>query len=81
MTGAKDYIASPAVVAYAGRQGIDLADVARRSGRTTLAREDIDNHMGNDHVKAAGGADDSRFWTVDHAAFGPVRQQPMSRIA
>ena len=81
MSGTKDYIASPAVVAYAGRQGIDLADVARRSGRTALAREDVDNHRSKDPVAVAGGADDSRFWTVDHAAFGPVSQQPMSRIA
>lgn len=76
-------IASPATRAHAARQGIDLADVARNSGRETLAREDIDRHI-DGTVPAQGasvGPDPLRYWAVDHAAHGPVREEPMPRMA
>lgn len=77
-----DYIASPAVVAYAGRKGVDLAEIARASGRTTLAREDVDMHMNGGSGTATGPAtDDSRYWAVDHAQFGAVTQEDMPRMA
>ena len=78
--GRSDFIASPSVVAHAGRKGVDLADLAAQTGRTTLAREDVDNY-----VDGPAGApvlrDDSRYWAVDHAAAGPVSEAPVSRIA
>ncbi|AMM85953.1 2-oxo acid dehydrogenase subunit E2 [Martelella sp. AD-3] len=79
----KDFIASPAVVAYAGRKGIDLSDVARKSGRTNLAREDVDQHLDGSAPVVGGtaSADDRRYWDIDHAAYGPVSEEPMTRIA
>ncbi|PHP67033.1 dihydrolipoamide acetyltransferase [Zhengella mangrovi] len=75
-----DFIASPAVVAHAGRLGVDLAEVARRSGRQVLAREDVDMHVAGQDGSAAPAAQDTRYWQVDHGAFGPVREEPMGRI-
>ncbi|QQM30036.1 2-oxo acid dehydrogenase subunit E2 [Martelella lutilitoris] len=79
----KDFIASPAVVAYAGRKGVDLSDVARKSGRTNLAREDVDQHMDGSApvVGGAASADDRRYWDIDHAAYGSVSEEPVTRIA
>ncbi|TNB48983.1 dihydrolipoamide acetyltransferase [Martelella lutilitoris] len=78
----KDFIASPAVVAYAGRKGVDLSDVARKSGRTNLAREDVDQHLdGSAPIGPNVGGGDQRYWDVDHAAFGPVTEEPVTRIA
>ncbi len=76
------YIASPATRAYAGEKGVDLAALARETGRETLAREDVDRHLsGSTPAAPASGSDASRYWQVDHAAHGPVHEEPMSRIA
>ena len=80
-----DVIASPAVRAYAGQKGVDLDEVARATGRTTLAREDVDGHVSGRAAAAppvaATGAGASAYWSVDHAAWGPVREEPLSRTA
>jgi pyruvate dehydrogenase E2 component (dihydrolipoamide acetyltransferase) len=76
------YIASPSTRAYAGRKGVDLDAVARASGRTHLAQEDVDQHL-------AGGApsgdmptsDHARYWEVDHSAHGPVRTEAVPRMS
>lgn len=75
------YIASPSTRAYAGEKGVDLAALARETGRETLAREDVDRHLsgGGDTPSQVGAA--ARYWQVDHAAHGPVREEPMSRMA
>jgi pyruvate dehydrogenase E2 component (dihydrolipoamide acetyltransferase) len=77
------YIASPATRAYAAQKGVDLAELARATGRETLAREDVDRHLAGSAAPPAGGpgAGAARFWQVDHAAFGPVSEEPLSRIA
>ncbi|MGY6708232.1 MAG: 2-oxo acid dehydrogenase subunit E2 [Rhizobiaceae bacterium] len=74
-----DYIASPSTRAYAGRKGVDLNALARTTGRETLAREDVDRHLTGRSEHAAGAH--TRYWEVDHAAYGPVREVPMSRIS
>lgn len=74
-----DYIASPATRSYAGRKGVDLNALAEATGRETLAREDVDRHLIGQTEQAASSH--PRYWEVDHAAYGPVRQMPMSRIA
>ncbi|MEQ8481772.1 MAG: 2-oxo acid dehydrogenase subunit E2 [Hoeflea sp.] len=79
--GAQSYIASPSVVAYAGRNNVDLDEVARKSGRTTLAREDVDMHLNAETTGSSGPPASSRYWDVDHAASGPVREEPVSRMA
>lgn len=74
--------ASPSTRALAGRKGIDIEALAAELGRETIAREDVERKA---EGKAAGAlaapADASRYWDVDHAAFGPVSEEPMSRFA
>lgn len=76
----KSVIASPATRALAGRKGVDIDALAAETGRETIAREDVER-------KAAGvGASAARpqaasYWDVDHAAFGPVSHEPLSRFA
>lgn len=71
-----DIIAAPSVKALALQKGIDLEKLARDMGRTTIAREDLE---GGKH--AASPAADTSYWDVDHAAYGPVSEDPMSRFA
>ncbi len=77
----QSYIASPSVVAYAGRNKVDLSDVAKRSGRLTLAKEDVDSHLEGGGSAAATVPAMNKYWDVDHAAFGPVSEEPLSRMA
>lgn len=79
-----DYVASPATRAYASQKGIDLLALARETGRTMIAREDIDRYITGVSPPVASAdqsADPSRYWQVDHAAYGPVRTEPLSRMA
>jgi pyruvate dehydrogenase E2 component (dihydrolipoamide acetyltransferase) len=76
--------ASPATRAHAARQGVDIDAVAKATGRSAIAREDVDRHLRGESgaaPAAAGGPDPSRYWSVDHAAHGPVAEEPMSRLA
>lgn len=68
-------MASPSVRALASRRGIDLDELARRLGRETVAREDIEQ------FGTAPTPDPAGYWEVDHSAFGPVTKQPVSRMA
>ncbi|WP_422372509.1 2-oxo acid dehydrogenase subunit E2 [Hoeflea sp.] len=79
--GTQNYIASPSVVAYAGRNKVDLTEVARKSGRTTLAREDVDMHLKGETRASSTLPDNAGYWDVDHAAYGPVVEEPVSRMA
>jgi pyruvate/2-oxoglutarate dehydrogenase complex dihydrolipoamide acyltransferase (E2) component len=79
--GAQSYIASPSVVAYAGRKKVDLTEVARKSGRTTLAREDVDMHLHGETTGPSVVPDSARYWDIDHSAFGRVHEEPVSRMA
>ena len=77
-----EVIASPAVRALAARRGVDLDALAARLGRTTLAREDVEGADTGTGAGAAPGGDDPRaYWAVDHAQYGPVTEEPMSRMA
>lgn len=76
------FIASPSVQKYAGDKGVDLADLARATGRKTLAREDVDQHLaGSAAASAPAGPDHRRYWDVDHSQFGPIRVEDMPRMA
>jgi pyruvate dehydrogenase E2 component (dihydrolipoamide acetyltransferase) len=70
--------ASPSVRALAGRKGIDIEARARELGRTTIGREDIE---GTAAPASAGAAASTAAWQADHAAWGPVTEEPMSRLA
>jgi pyruvate dehydrogenase E2 component (dihydrolipoamide acetyltransferase) len=71
-------IASPSTRALAGRKGIDIDALADELGRETIAKEDLDRKAGD---KPSAAADGTSYWDVDHSAFGPVTEEPMSRFA
>jgi pyruvate dehydrogenase E2 component (dihydrolipoamide acetyltransferase) len=75
------YVASPATRSYASDKGVDLEALAAATGRETLAREDIDRHLAGGTPAVPSGADHSRYWAVDHSQYGPVTEEPLSRIA
>ena len=86
--GQAEFIASPSVVALAGRLGVDLADVAQTAGRTNIAREDVERHASGDAQRGSSdaaasvaAAKDNSYWDVDHSAYGPVTHEPLSRFA
>lgn len=70
-----DVIAAPSVRALALKKGIDLARLARDLGRETITRDDLEGG-----ARPSGGSDTS-YWDVDHAQYGPVTEEPMSRFA
>lgn len=72
-----DVIASPAVRVLAGTMGVDLDALAVRLGRMTLAREDVLAGVAPQAAPAASSAAPE----VDHAAWGPVHEEPLSRFA
>lgn len=74
-----EVIAAPSVRALAGQKGINLEKLAKDLGRTTIAREDLEG--GQSAALAPAPAGDTSYWDVDHAAYGPVSEEPMSRFA
>lgn len=78
------HVASPATRAYAGQKGVDIDTLAKDTGRTMIAREDIDRYLSGGSAPTAaahGSADPTQYWQVDHAAFGTVQVEPLSRMA
>ncbi|WP_170378625.1 2-oxo acid dehydrogenase subunit E2 [Ruegeria atlantica] len=73
----KDVIASPSVRALALQKGIDLKELASALNRETITREDLQGTSRNITQISTG----TSHWDVDHAAFGPVRREPMTRFA
>lgn len=71
-----DIIAAPSVRALARKKGIELDELARDLGRTSIGREDIEGG-----APAGRPAGDTSYWDVDHSLFGPVTEEPMSRFA
>lgn len=75
-------IASPSTRALAGRKGIDIDTLASELGRETIGREDIDRKVSGGAAPApSGGSPHTAYWDVDHSAYGPVTEEPMSRFA
>jgi pyruvate dehydrogenase E2 component (dihydrolipoamide acetyltransferase) len=70
-----DIIASPSVRRLALEKGIDIEALAARLGRTTIGPEDLDGGTAPATTAATS------YWEVDHAAYGPVTEEPMSRFA
>ncbi|MEO0665960.1 MAG: 2-oxo acid dehydrogenase subunit E2, partial [Pseudomonadota bacterium] len=71
-------IASPSVRKLAADRGIKIEELARSLGRQTIAREDV---LGETDQAPAVSTRGKRYWDVDHAQWGPVRTEKMSRIA
>ena len=91
-TATQDVIASPSVRKLAGDRGVDLGALARDLGRETISREDVlgtaatpagasGSSAGRAPASEPGPRADTAYWQVDHAAYGPVREEPMSRFA
>lgn len=72
-----EVIASPSTRRLARDRDVDIDALARQLGRNTIAPEDITGDAGGAAVQ--GG--DTSYWNVDHALFGPVTVEPMSRFA
>jgi pyruvate dehydrogenase E2 component (dihydrolipoamide acetyltransferase) len=72
-----EVIASPSTRIHALRRGVDLDALAARLGRSTITREDVDQSGG---AAPAPVPDASRYWDVDHAAYGPVRVEALTRF-
>ena len=72
-----DVIASPSVRSLAGKLGIDLDKLAADLGRQTIAKEDLASAA----FAAESPASGTQYWEVDHAAYGPVTAEPLSRFA
>ncbi len=71
--------ASPSTRQYARDKGVDLDALAARLGRERIEKADIDAGAGG-KASAAAAPDHARYWAVDHAAYGPVREEPLSRV-
>lgn len=72
-----EIVASPSTRALAREKGIDLDQLGRDLGRTTLAREDLTRASDTEGRSHQGRA----YWQVDHSAYGPVSEEPTSRFA
>jgi len=67
--------ASPSTRKLALQKGVDLEAQAKKLGRTTIGPEDLDGGP------APSASSDTSYWAVDHAQYGPVTEEPMSRFA
>ena len=70
-------IAAPSVRVLARERGIDIEKLAHDLGRTTIAREDLSRET----TPALAQNTHATYWDVDHAQFGPVTEEPLSRFA
>ncbi len=70
--------ASPSTRRLALERDVDIEALAKRLGRRTIGPEDIE---GGSAAPAQTAAGDTSYWEVDHAAYGPVTEEPMSRFA
>ena len=69
-------VASPSVRRLARELGVDMDALAKNLGRETIAREDVLAGSG-----AAPAASASKYWEVDHSAWGPVTEETLNRTA
>ncbi|SPJ22696.1 2-oxo acid dehydrogenase subunit E2 [Palleronia abyssalis] len=74
--------ASPSTRKHALDAGLDLDELGRSTGRSHIAREDVDRAIRGETSGAApvAGPDHARYWAVDHAAYGPVHEEKMGRV-
>jgi pyruvate/2-oxoglutarate dehydrogenase complex dihydrolipoamide acyltransferase (E2) component len=73
-------IASPSVRALARAQGVDINKLATELGRETIAREDIIGSI-NPSPTTSATLGSTAYWDIDHAQFGSVTEEPMTRFA
>src|SRR6056297_1717087 len=73
--------ASPATRRLAREKGVGIEALAERLGRTTIGPEDVDGSAAPAASSGPAAQGDTSFWEVDHAGYGPVTEEPMSRFA
>jgi len=73
--------ASPATRRLAREKGVGIEALAERLGRTTIGPEDVDGSAAPAASSGPAAQGDTSFWEVDHAQYGPVTEEPMSRFA
>lgn len=74
--------ASPSTRKRALDAGLDLEALASQAGRSHIAREDVERALSGGASDAAPSpAGHARYWEVDHAAHGPVREEDLGRVA
>lgn len=71
-------VASPSTRQRAREAGVDLAALAAELGRDMISPGDIDDRL--EGRRAGLGGDHRRYWDVDHARYGPVREEATSRF-
>ena len=80
-----EIIASPSTRRLARDHGVDIDALAHKLGRTTIGPEDIEadesDSSGSTGAEATAHPGDTSYWDVDHARFGPVTEEPLSRFA
>lgn len=69
-----DIIASPSTRRLARERGIDIGTIAAKLGRKTIGPEDFD-------TAPRPASNTTSSWDVDHALYGPVTSEPLSRFA
>ena len=77
--------ASPSVRAYAAEKNVTLGDVATSLKRSVLGKEDIDRFCATPNTNPGTGvasavANTAEYWAIDHAQFGPISVEPLTRI-
>jgi pyruvate dehydrogenase E2 component (dihydrolipoamide acetyltransferase) len=73
--------ASPSTRKLAQAKGVDIDALAAKLGRSTIGPEDLDAGGSTAAPAPAAPAGDTGYWAVDHAQYGPVTEEPMSRFA
>lgn len=72
----RNVVATPATRALARQKGVDLEALSAKLGRVAVASEDI---LGQSSASVFSTG--SNYWDVDHARFGPISEDPLSRFA
>ncbi|MFB9983004.1 2-oxo acid dehydrogenase subunit E2 [Mesorhizobium newzealandense] len=71
-------VASPSTRQRAREAGVDIDALATELGRDMISPGDIDDRLEGRRV--GPGGDYRRYWDVDHARYGPVREEATSRF-
>ena len=71
-------IATPSTRRRARESGIDISALALELGRDTISMSDVQDVV---EGRRTAATNHSRYWQVDHAQYGPVREEAVSRFS
>ena len=69
--------ASPSTTNYALNKGVNPEALAKELGQNFVSRADVDRKLGGGVSSPSSTA---RYWDVDHAQYGEVEIQPLSKL-